>query len=180
MTAPLVHLRKYRPDDGQLLSSWIASPTELVTWSGRAFVWPLDERRLAAYAAESEGPGRRSWTGIDSRTGQEVGHVSLRLDVERVEARLGRVLVAPEARGRGVGAGMLGEVLSLAFGALGFRSVELGVFSHNTSALRLYERMGFQVAEVLPDVERVDGHPWSATQMRLTKADWLRGGVDGA
>ncbi|WP_107473432.1 GNAT family N-acetyltransferase [Streptomyces sp. NRRL S-813] len=39
---------------------------------------------------------------------------------------------------------MLAEILSHGFGRLGLQRVELGVFSRNTSAVRLYERLGFR------------------------------------
>jgi RimJ/RimL family protein N-acetyltransferase len=109
---------------------------------------------------------------VDSRSGEAVGHVSLRLDADGLNARLGRVLVAPDARGRGYGAAMLREVLALAFGTLGLHRVELGVFTHNSSAIRLYERLGFVCDHVLHDVERMNGRPWSAMQMSITKTGW--------
>ncbi|MEU9117024.1 GNAT family protein [Streptomyces sp. NPDC048483] len=167
-----VELREFTRADGSFLTSWISGPAELMTWAGPAFTWPLDGPQIAQYAAESETPRRGSWMGVDSRTGQVVGHASVRVDADGVAGRLGRVLVAPQARGRGVGAGLLTQVLAVSFGARGLQRVELGVFSHNGSAVRLYERLGFQVERVLPDVEHVAGQSWSALQMCLAKADW--------
>lgn len=139
-----------------------------MTWAGPAFTWPLDDSQLAAYAVE---PGRRTWTGVGP-DGRLVGHASLRLDADGASARLGRVLIAPDARGRGYGAALLTQVLTIAFTRLDLERVELGVFTHNGNAVRLYERLGFRVDQVLPDVERVEGQSWSALQMSLAKADW--------
>ncbi|MFE0512647.1 GNAT family N-acetyltransferase [Streptomyces sp. NPDC058964] len=179
MPHALVPLRTFSSADSELLASWVTSPTELLIWAGQAFVWPLAEEQLASYAAESMSPGRRSWTGLDQQTGRAVGHASIRLDADGISGRLGRVLVAPEARGRGVGAAMLKEVLSLAFGALRLQQVELGVFSHNTGAVRLYERLGFRTERVLPSEARVDGQSWAAAQMILAKKDWSSMPTDG-
>jgi RimJ/RimL family protein N-acetyltransferase len=79
------------------------------------------------------------------------------------------VLVAPAARGRGYATVMLQRLLELAFGGPGLERVELGVFAHNTDAVRLYERLGFQRDSVHTDLEQVDGESWSALQMSLQK-----------
>ncbi|MBA2665661.1 MAG: GNAT family N-acetyltransferase [Trueperaceae bacterium] len=50
--------------------------------------------------------------------------------------------VAPEARGRGVGAALVGEVIAWARGR-GLRRLVLDVGAHNEPARRLYERLGF-------------------------------------
>ena len=162
----MVELREFDSADAGLLISWIGGPEELLTWSGPAFRWPLDPGQLGAYAAESVAR-RRIWTAVDARSGAAVGHASLKLETDRPSGRLGRVLVAPGARGRGVGAAMLTQVLAHAFDELGLARVELGVFTHNGSAIRLYERLGFVCDRVLHDVERVNGRPWCAMQMSV-------------
>ncbi|MFD3657726.1 GNAT family N-acetyltransferase [Streptomyces sp. NPDC058620] len=170
----MVELREFAAADVPLLMAWIAGPTELLTWAGPAFTWPLDESQLAEYAAESATDRRRSWMGLETDSGRVVGHASLRIDAAVSSGRLGRVLVAPQARGRGYGTALLEPVLTAAFEELRLDRVELGVFDHNESAVRLYERLGFVVDRVLPDVERVDGRPWSALQMVLEKSAWGR------
>lgn len=164
----MVELREFALIDAPVLMTWIDGPEELLTWAGPAFSWPLDEDQLAAYAREALGQ-RRIWTAVESGSGEAVGHASLRLDAVHRSGRLGRVLVAPGARGRGVGTAMLEKVLASAFDTLGLHRVELGVFTHNTGAIRLYGRLGFVCDRVLRDVEHVKGRPWSAMQMSLTK-----------
>ncbi|MFD4871547.1 GNAT family N-acetyltransferase [Streptomyces sp. NPDC058412] len=166
-----MEVRAFTLADAAVIRPWISGPAELLMWAGPGFTWPLDEPQLAAYAVE---PGRRTWTGVGP-DGRLVGHASLRLGADGVAARLGRVLVAPDARGQGYGAALLTRVLTFAFAELGLERVELGVFAHNGSAVRLYERLGFRVGRVLPDVERVDGQSWTALQMSLAKADWSPG-----
>jgi ribosomal protein S18 acetylase RimI-like enzyme len=105
---------------------------------------------LARYV---EGWPRRSDLGVvasDDDTGEAVGAAWLRLltgdakgfgyvDDETPELA---IAVAPRRRGRGVGERMLRELLDAAAGT--FAAVSLSVRADNP-ALRLYERVGFQV-----------------------------------
>ncbi|WP_327284106.1 MULTISPECIES: GNAT family protein [unclassified Streptomyces] len=161
MPSPLA-LRPFRPEaDAPALRRWITTRAELVTWAGPAFTWPLDDAQLTTYAAE---PDRHTWTAA-SPDGTPLGHVSVR------GTRLGRVLIAPEARGRGLGESLLTLAVARAFGELGLSALDLGVYTHNTAAVRLYEKLGFRAGRVLEDVEEVDGVRWSALQMQLTAPD---------
>lgn len=53
------------------------------------------------------------------------------------------VYVAPEARGRGVGAQLMRHALAHASSTLGARQVNLGVNTRNTAAIALYRKLGF-------------------------------------
>ncbi|MFD9723833.1 GNAT family N-acetyltransferase [Streptomyces sp. NPDC059072] len=161
-TQPPLSLIPYRPaTDGPLLRTWVTTRAELMTWAGPSFSWPLDEAQLTAYAAE---PDRRIWTAL-SPTGEPVGHVSLS------GTRLGRVLIAPGARAHGLGSALVSRAVELCFDELRLPEITLGVWAHNTAALRIYEKLGFRTQQVIKDAEQVDGTPWSAVQMRLPAPD---------
>lgn len=165
----MIALREFSVSDIPILRTWIESRVELLTWAGPTFRWQLDEQQLVEYASECSTPARTAWTAFDSTTGYVVGHASLKFANTPPTARLGRVLVDPAARSRGVGAQMLTQILALAFGPLDLERLDLGVFAHNTSALGLYERLGFTTDEILNNIEVVDGKPWTAVQMSQTR-----------
>jgi len=54
------------------------------------------------------------------------------------------VYVAPAARGRGVGAALLGALIR-STEAAGIWTIQSGIFPENTASLRLHERAGFRV-----------------------------------
>ena len=59
------------------------------------------------------------------------------------EAELESIVVAPELRGRGIGAALLAEVIQRAR-AQGARRLDLEVRASNAGAIRLYERLGLR------------------------------------
>ena len=65
-------------------------------------------------------------------------------------AHLARVVVRPDARGRGLGKALIEAVLARA-AAAGFRRVTLYVYNDNVEATRLYARLGFRRAEPPPE-----------------------------
>ena len=85
----------------------------------------------ASFAAFASNGGRGELCGISlaSLVARETGHIT-------------QICVAPSQRGKGVGYALLRRSM-LALAAHGCRTVGLTVTSKNTSALHLYEQMGF-------------------------------------
>ena len=75
--------------------------------------------------------------------GRAVGAVTLR-DLSGGLARLGHLVLAPEARGSGTGRRLVETVLTAARAA-GYERVELLTFSELTAARELYRRGGFEL-----------------------------------
>ncbi|MBL8176847.1 MAG: GNAT family N-acetyltransferase [Bryobacterales bacterium] len=78
---------------------------------------------------------------LGSLVNEGVGHIT-------------QICVTPESRGLGIGYELLRRALR-EFGAAGCRKVSLTVTSSNTSAIRLYERMGFR------RVHEFGAHVWA-------------------
>lgn len=74
--------------------------------------------------------------------------------------------------GHGIGTGLLGFALSVAFGQPGLDVVTLGVVSGNEKAIRLYQNAGFTTYGQLDDYYRSDGQSWSLVQMVLTRTEY--------
>ncbi|MFO0582964.1 MAG: GNAT family N-acetyltransferase [Anaeromyxobacter sp.] len=95
--------------------------------------------------------------------GRPIG-LSALVGVDRPELGM---LVAEEARGRGVGAALLRASIAWADDA-GARELVLHVFPSNTRALRLYRRFGFVERErLLRAYPRANGERWDALRMTL-------------
>jgi RimJ/RimL family protein N-acetyltransferase len=77
--------------------------------------------------------------------GTIIGRLSLARDTHPASAHVGDIglMVAKEARGRGVGRALLDAAVEWARGAA-IRKLELHVFPWNEPAIQLYERFGFE------------------------------------
>ena len=97
--------------------------------------------------------------------GQVVGELGLNLARYGV-ADLG-MAVAPGWRGRGIGSALLAEAIDRA-GKAGAHKIALQVWPHNTAAIALYERFGFQREGYLTrHYRRRSGELWDAVVMGL-------------
>ena len=114
------------------------APAAFGTTAEEAAAWPREVwARLFS--------GLLAFVAVES--GQDVGLVRGAPDREVAKAaRLGSLWVAPEARGRGLGAQLVGAVVDWAR-LNRADSIELWVMTTNERARRLYERCGFEVKD---------------------------------
>jgi RimJ/RimL family protein N-acetyltransferase len=134
----MLTLRPFRPEDDEVLISWVRSPEELFLFAGSSLRWPLTARQLNDVR---RAPGARAWTGVDEHD-EPVGHAELWRQSDG-RARLALVLFAPEQRGRGYGRALLAAILDQAR-ELDYPGVELAVYSGNDLARQLYASLGFE------------------------------------
>ncbi len=87
--------------------------------------------RPASYAAFESATGRMCGISLTSLVDTECGHIT-------------QICVSPRARGTGAGYALLRQSL-LTLREMGARTVSLTVTASNHEAIRLYERVGFQV-----------------------------------
>jgi len=81
---------------------------------------------------------------------------------------IGNVIVAPSARGCGVGRYLVEQMIGLAFAKHQAAEVTVSCFNHNTAGLLLYPKLGFQPYAI---EERQDkqGKPVALVHMRLPR-----------
>jgi RimJ/RimL family protein N-acetyltransferase len=167
---PIV-LRPFEEDDFAFVLQSIASSDELLQWAGPGFSWPLDEAQLRDYRekAVSDPETFRTLSAVDGDT--VVGHAQLVLDRTHDLGYIGRVLVSPTKRGRGLGKALMHEVVRLAFDDLRLHRISLNVFDFNSPAIRCYEHVGFVKEGHLRETRRASDGYWSMFVMGMLSTD---------
>lgn len=142
----MLSVRRRTEVDLSTVVGWIPDAGALYFFTGPRLVWPLTIEQLAAMDADES---LTAWMVLDERT-QPVGHFDLTV-VDRI-ARLGRVVIDPAQRGRGLGRELVGLTVQTAR-ALGADELRLNVITDNHPAVRIYEGAGFRS---LPQSARPD------------------------
>ncbi|MGJ8521560.1 Acetyltransferase [Carnimonas sp. R-84981] len=157
-----------------LLIRWLADRHSVAQWGGPSEPFPLTEHELRHHLDDSLGarPGRRCWMAHHSALGI-VGHVQIACDWLNRVGRVGKVVIAPEARGAGLAGDMLTLALDNAFARDDMQRVELNVYPFNTAAIRTYQRLGFVHEGTRRSSAQVGSERWDTMIMGILREEWL-------
>ncbi|MGZ4175322.1 MAG: GNAT family N-acetyltransferase [Solirubrobacteraceae bacterium] len=172
-SAPTLTLRPLEPGDCEALLMWIETEDDLYQWSGaRSFSWPLDRGQLLRDLDASRGP-RMLFAATDDR-GAMTGHVMLDCNLHHRLGLIGRVAIAPDRRGCGLGAALMRETVRYGFDELGLHRLQLAVYTFNAAAIACYRSVGFVVEGESRDSTRGSAGYWNSLTMSLLEPDYRR------
>jgi ribosomal protein S18 acetylase RimI-like enzyme len=118
------------------VAGWAASAEEAAMWCGQR-EFPLPARTVEAWQQDEDVRAR-----LLVLDGTPVGYGELWCEADEDEVELARLIVAPGARGRGLGRTLVRALLTQALGT-GRAEVFLRVHPANERALRCYRGAGF-------------------------------------
>lgn len=133
-------------------------------WCGE-HEFPVPARRIASWQRDEETQAHILIAGD-----APIGYGELWLDAQEQEAELARIIIAPGARGQGLGKALVRGLLSEAAEA-GYSDIFMRVHPDNGIALRCYRGAGFVVVDAGLASARNTGQPVSYV--------WLRHGGPG-
>ncbi|GAA3695879.1 GNAT family protein [Arthrobacter ginkgonis] len=175
-------LRPFEPADIEAMGPILADPEVLhltgsVHTSADLVDRPtvLDAKTRLWYRTRAEQPDRMDLAVVDPASGECVGEIVLN-DWEPGNQTCNlRILIGPRGRGRGLGTEAIRLLLDYAFAQTDLFRIELEVYTFNTRALRVYERVGF-----IPEGRRraahvFDGVRFDAITMSVLLPDWMEG-----
>ncbi len=123
------------------LMCWFTSATECRQWGGPPFRYPFDARSFAEDSLWQKLP---SFVLLDQSGAMlAFGQYYNRLD----HCHLSRLVVAPQARGGGVGRQLILQLVAHGRDALQLTQTSLFVLQNNTAARALYEKLGFRLTD---------------------------------
>ncbi len=173
-----VTLRPLRMSDARNVRRWMADLavirfTVVVPGPEYGPLLPYTPEEADAYLETLvRDPGRKSYAiEVD---GVHVGNVGLKdYAPERLEAECFIELGEKSARGKGVGAQAMEELLDTAFETLRLERVRLGVFEFNRPAIKLYRSLGF-VDDGRYGWHFADGRFWDVNAMFLDRGTYAQ------
>ena len=146
----MLRARERNREDLSTVTGWIPDADTLNLFTGPRLQWPLTAEQLIDMELLD---GFSAWIAVDEEL-TAVGHFDLTLDHRT--ARLGRVIIDPEKRGRGLAHALIHLAIARAR-ELDADEIQLNVIAGNGPASRTYERAGFtrHPTPLRPGVERM-------------------------
>ena len=142
-----------RFDDAHLahLMGWFADESACRSWGGPGFRFPFTE---TTFREDTRFGTLRTWSLVDAEDELlAFGQYYLRVG----RCHLAHLAVKPEFRGHRVGERLVLELCRVGSGELRVDSYSLFVMLDNTSALRLYDRIGFAPAAYPDPSLKIEG-----------------------
>ncbi len=138
----MLKLISYQKSDAAHLIKWLKNETVFRYWCADHYEkFPITADEINAFY-DSWSENIYVFTAVDNEN--IIGHITMRyMDKEKTELRFGFILVDDEKRGMGYGKKMLTLAIAHAFEMLGAKKITIGVFENNTTALGLYQKLGF-------------------------------------
>lgn len=173
----MIDLLPFTEADIDRLLPWITSVEDLYRWTAWSFGFPLTREHLLQHMKESAQNGdRRLYKAVLSEDGTVFGHIELgAIDRRNGSTRIGRVLIGPACRGRGLGVAMMRAAVDLAFREFAMHRVDLWVFDNNPRAIACYEQAGFRHEGICRDWFKVDDGYWNMVIMSVLDYEWAAG-----
>lgn len=154
-----VTLRPFRPDDLDALRRWHDDPTVMRYWGDRHPILPAH-----AFEADLAPGGRFTQFGengyfcICDETGRAIGRIDYEgLTLPEREAELSILIGERDAWSAGYGTEAITLLLDWLFNDRAAHRVWLTVYTDNTRAQRVYEKVGFVREGTLRETSLVDG-----------------------
>ncbi len=142
MNAMEPNLRPVQPSNYAIVASWPESAGATQRWAGPGVPFPLPPERFAQVLELEVRPG---WALLDEQ-GVCVGFGQYWMTGAGT-AHLGRIIVSPLARGRGLGRLLVQSLSAQALRESGIQRLTLRVYRDNSAAVALYRDLGFQQVE---------------------------------
>ncbi|MCW2477164.1 GNAT family N-acetyltransferase [Candidatus Symbiopectobacterium sp. NZEC151] len=169
-----LHLIPFTEQHFSILMGWFFSEKDIVQWGGPDLSYPLDDAQvnLMLIKTNATPPDYFCWM-VEDDAGELCGHCQLVCDWRNGIAKICRVVISPQHRGRGFSLPMVSMVLEKAFSYAEIERVELNVYAWNDIAIKTYSRIGFIGEGVRRSSMKVGDERWDTAIMSMLRDEWV-------
>ena len=164
-----MELRDYKESDAKIILTWINNERDFRLWSADRYGdYPITGNDINNNYKECSKGGFYPLTMVEGNN--IVGHLILRNpSSDKGVVRMGFVIVDNKIRGCGYGKKIIELAINHAREKLQAKEINLGVFTCNTSALKCYERSGFEIVDIEKNAYTYHEENWDCAEMILRK-----------
>lgn len=161
--------RSFHHRDIISLVGWFNTDRDVKEWGGPGLTLSGLRDQLEEIA-----DGKSKWCAfsVDADRQGPVGHFQIAYEPVLKTAVLGRLGFAPVCRGLGAGAALAQMAVREGFETPAHR-LELRVYTFNTAAIRVYEKIGFLSEGVCREASPFQDTFWDVQIMSLLRPEWL-------
>lgn len=161
----MCRLEEFTKSDITTLLTWLENTDNkfLYQFGGPRYSYPLDEKQL------TDNFDMKDYQLLKFVDGDKViGHCQfMRINPEKSNASIGRLLINPDFRNMGYGQKMIKEMISYAKDELKLSKLLLRVFDFNIGAIKCYERVGFRKCGTESNFIESFSEEWQTISMEL-------------
>src|SRR5690606_1520262 len=139
--------------------SWVPTAEDVLLFAGSAYQFPLTEDQLIASANDEN---QRVFSFVNKEN-EVLVHCQLFLLADAI--KIGRVIIPQKYRGRSLGKGMMLSLMDYIQIHFPNKFITLNVFTFNTKAIQLYEKLGFVRQETGMKTVEINGQTWTSVLM---------------
>ena len=166
----MIRLRPYKKSDSEIISSWLTDEKGFMKWCAGMYTYPMTPQQLNDRYDEFCKDENAWFMTALSDDGSVCGHFIFRkADCTNNSIHMGFIIISPDMRGKGLGKQMLSQALRYAFEIFGAKTVTLGVFANNPSALGCYKAAGFTATDTEKESFEFCGEKWDCINMKAER-----------
>ena len=164
----MIIIEEFTEKDFKNLITWIDSKEELMQFAGPQLKFPLTNEQLQETLTNKN---VFAFKIVENSKNSPIGHAEI--FIKDNSFALARILIGDKKmRGKGLGKIIVDKLLEFGFNNFDKNTAELNVFDWNVSAIKCYEKVGFEVNPNLKFERKINDETWIAINMRIDKNKW--------